>query len=146
MAILTGEYRHQIDEKNRIRIPAKLKEVLGANPMIAKGSNGCLIVMSKERAESLMEKIFNADDLSDNPNTRAMRMMLSSADFPEEDKQGRIQIKSTLLAKTKIKKNLVTIGLYDRVEIWSEEAWEAYLNDEEQPDFDTCLRSLNKNA
>lgn len=51
MDMLTGEYHHQIDEKGRIRIPAKLKEALGVSPMITRGSNGCLFVFSKEQAK-----------------------------------------------------------------------------------------------
>jgi MraZ protein len=146
VAILTGEYRHQIDEKGRIRIPAKLKELLGSSPMIARGSNGCLIVIEKNRAEEILRKSFDTDDFSDNENTRALRIMMSSATFPDEDKQGRFQLPPNLIRDAGIIKNIVTIGAYDRAEIWSEERWEAYLNDSERSDFDTCLRSLKKNG
>ena len=122
MAILTGEYHHQIDEKNRIRIPAKLKEALGTSPMIARGSNGCLFVFDESK-------------------TRALRLMASSAAFPEEDKQGRIQLPPNLIKAAGIEKNVVTIGAYDRVEIWSEERWNAYVADGDMS-FDECLRSL----
>lgn len=140
VAILTGEYHHQIDEKNRIRIPAKLKEALGSSPMIARGSNGCLFVFSKERAEKMFESTFNSDDF-DESKTRALRLMASSAAFPEEDKQGRIQLPASLIKAAGIEKNVVTIGAYDRVEIWSEERWNAYVADGDMS-FDECLRSL----
>ena len=62
MDMLTGEYHHQIDEKGRIRIPAKLKEALGVSPMITRGSNGCLFVFSKEQ---LFERIWGYDYVGD---------------------------------------------------------------------------------
>ena len=65
--MLTGEYHHQIDEKGRIRIPAKLKEALGMSPVITRGSNGCLFVFSKEKAEKMFESSFEVDDLADTP-------------------------------------------------------------------------------
>lgn len=141
--MLTGEYHHQIDEKGRIRIPAKLKEALGMSLVITRGSNGCLFVFSKEKAEKMFESSFEVDDLADTPRTRALRLISSSATVAEEDKQGRILLPPTLIKKAGIVKNIVTIGAYDRVEIWSEERWQAYVDDDNM-DFDECLKSLKK--
>ena len=144
MDMLTGEYHHQIDEKGRIRIPAKLKEALGVSPMITRGSNGCLFVFSKEQAK-MFEGSFDGDDFADTPRTRALRLISSSAVFAEEDKQGRILLPQSLIKKAGIVKNIVTIGAYDRVEIWSEERWAAYVEDDNM-DFDECLKSLKKES
>lgn len=146
MNILTGEFHHQIDEKGRIRIPSKFKEYMGTDPMVIRGPSGCLMLMPKAKGEALLSRIFSGDNLSENNRTRAMRIILSGVDYLEEDKQGRVQINSKLLAKVGIEKNIVTIGANDRAEIWSEEKWEEYLNDESQPDFDECLRSLSENV
>ena len=56
--LLFGKYEHQIDEKNRIRIPAKLKDALGANPVIMKGTSPCLVVYSSERASEVIKAKF----------------------------------------------------------------------------------------
>ena len=143
--MLTGEYHHQIDEKGRIRIPAKLKEALGMSLVITRGSNGCLFVFSKEKAEKMFENSFEGDDLADTPRTRALRLISSSAAVAEEDKQGRILLPPSLIKKAGIVKNIVTIGAYDRVEIWSEERWQAYVDDDNM-DFDECLKSLKKSV
>lgn len=108
--------------------------------MIARGSNGCLFVYSKEKAEKMFATTFDTDDF-DESKTRALRLMASSAAFPEEDKQGRIQLPPSLIKAAGIEKNVVTIGAYDRVEIWSEERWNAYVADGDMS-FDECLRSL----
>ena len=62
---LTGEYHHQIDEKNRIRIPAKLKELLGENPLIMLGTGKCLYVYSQERAQQVIAEKLDTLDLAD---------------------------------------------------------------------------------
>ena len=56
--LLFGKYEHQMDEKKRIRIPAKLKDALGANPVIMKGTSPCLVVYSSERASEVIKAKF----------------------------------------------------------------------------------------
>ena len=70
---------------------------------------------------------------------------VESAKIAEEDKQGRILLPQSLIKKAGIVKNIVTIGAYDRVEIWSEERWAAYVEDDNM-DFDECLKSLKKES
>ena len=142
--MFTGEYHHQIDEKGRIRIPAKLKDALGANPVITRGSDGCLFVFTKEKADEIFYSNFDSNDLTSSARTRAKRYIASSSDVLEEDKQGRVLLSPSLIKLAGITKNIVTIGAYDRVEIWSEERWNAYIGDSET-DFDECLKSLEKN-
>lgn len=129
--MLTGEFHHQIDEKGRLRIPSKLKEELGKDPVMVKGSSGCLFILPKERAEKLFAKCFDDGDFADfvdDERTRALRDLASSYTPVEEDKQGRVQIPASLIKLAGITKNVVTIGAFSRAEIWSEERWEEYRN------------------
>ncbi len=141
--MFTGEYHHQIDEKGRIRIPAKLKDALGETPVITRGSDGCLFVFTKEKADEIFSSNFDGNDLTSSEKTRAKRFIASSAEVLEEDKQGRVLLSPSLIRLAGITKNIVTIGAYDRVEIWSEERWNAYIGDG-NTDFDECLKSLEK--
>lgn len=136
-----GEYRHQIDEKGRIRIPPKLKAQLGENPFITRGSNNCLIVLPEKDAVRIFDEKFRSLDLLDPVNSKSVRLMAASGFKAEEDKAGRILLPQHLIRHAKLSKNVVTIGAYNRVEIWSEENWNAYsdIGDEE---FDECLKTL----
>lgn len=139
-----GEFRHQIDEKGRMRIPAKLKEKLGEHPFITRGSNHCLLVLPEAEAVKLFDKKFGGIDVVDPKNNKAVRIMASGGFPAEEDKQGRILLPAHLLRHAQITKNVVTIGAYNRVEIWSEENWDAY-SDLDSEAFDECLLNLPAN-
>ena len=124
--LLFGKYEHQIDEKNRIRIPAKLKDALGANPVIMKGTSPCLVVYSSERASEVIkakfEKIIDGT-VTDEDEMDLLRDLTSNTQNAEEDKQGRVKIEKDLVEYARLKKEIVTIGVYDKVEIWSAEEW-----------------------
>ena len=132
-----GEYRHQIDEKGRIRIPPKLKAQLGDHPFITRSSarneHKCLIVLPSAEATGIFDAEFGAlSALSD--DSKSVRVMASSGFVAEEDKAGRILLPSRLIAHAGLKKNIVTIGAYNRVEIWDEESWEAYVSGDGESD------------
>ena len=148
-----GEYRHQLDEKCRVRIPAKLKEQLGSHPFIMKGPNECLLVLKQDDANEFLTRQFGNVDMVDPKNNASLRMITSSAFFADEDKQGRILIPNRLLehAGFKVKngemvsRNVVTIGAFNRVEIWCEEVWDKY-SDMDSEEFDKRLaETLNAN-
>ena len=142
---LFGEYSHQLDEKGRIRIPAKLKEALGPAPVIMKGTDGCLFVYSQEQALKVFKDKFDSEkgssNFSDVDKTKAMRLMASKTQQVEEDKQGRILLNPKLIEYAQIKKNIVSIGALDRVEIWSEERWNEYSKVDADA-YDEIIKSL----
>lgn len=135
-----GTYRHQTDEKSRLRMPTKFKEGLGEGFIVAKGTNGCLFAFTQEEFENLYKKLENVS-IFDVEAQKPLRALLSSAFVTEEDKQGRILLPQELRNYAKITKNVVTIGVGGRVEIWSEENFNAY-NTEES--YDTAAASLIK--
>ena len=124
---LSGKYQHQLDDRGRIRIPSKFKDILGKNPFVTLGTQKCLVVYSKENAErTLSEKFKDVDGLMPDPLLDPMRKMFSNGIFADEDKQGRITLQPYQIEYGDFKKNLVCIGLLNRVEIWSEECWDEY--------------------
>ena len=132
-----GSFRHQIDQKNRMRIPAKFKTELGSSFVITKGTSSCLFLLP-EQNNSLLKKIaevpvFNAEA------QKSARVILSSAFVAEEDGQGRVLLPKELLVHAGISKNIVFVGVGERVEIWSEENWDKYNND---TDFDSATQAL----
>ncbi len=120
-------YMHQLDAKNRMRIPAKLREDLGANYSIMIGSGGCLYVYNEEQTKGVRAKLNNVNPFNES-QLKAARYILSNSWDAEEDKQGRILIPENIRAHAKIQKNVVVFNGPNCIEIWAEEVWNEYFN------------------
>lgn len=138
--MLIGTYRHSVDSKKRMRIPSKFKSELGSNCIITKGTGVNLMVFSGEGFNSVYEKLSNIS-IFDDEAQKPVRKFLSSAFEAEEDGQGRILLPKELANYAQITKNLVFVGVGNRVEIWAEEVWDKMQEDEEKTDF-TVLAKL----
>jgi MraZ protein len=122
-----GEYDYQLDQKNRLRLPVKLKEELGNTPVMTCGSDGCLYILPKTEAENILNKII-AEAEKDPEAKKALRFYTKYAFQIEEDTQGRYIIPSRLKDYAKINKNVIYIGRGNIVELWSQENWNSYEN------------------
>lgn len=136
-----GEYNHSLDTKNRIIIPAKFREELGKNFVLTKGLDGCLYVYPKSQWEVLQK---NLETLPlTNKNARAfVRFFFSGAHELELDKQGRTLIPQNLLEYGQIQKEIVSIGVSNRIEIWSKDKWEEYNNS--NIDYDSIAEQMSE--
>ena len=134
-----GSFRHQIDQKNRMRVPAKFKAEIGSNFVITKGTSSCLFLLP-EQNNGLLTKIAQVP-VFDLEAQKSVRAILSSAFVAEEDGQGRVLVPKELLAHANITKNIVFVGVGERVEIWAEEKWDKYNND---IDFDSATQALKQ--
>ena len=122
-----GEYHHNIDDKARIVLPSKFREELGDTFVVTRGLEGCLFVYSKEEWINIVSKLrelpFTKKD------ARAfLRFFLSGAVECQTDKQGRVALPTPLVNYANIKQECVVIGVNDRLEIWSEDAFNDYFN------------------
>ena len=106
-----------------------MKDALGTTPIIMKGNGPYLVIYSQERASEVIRNRFasliDEGGDEDNPDMDKLRDITSNAQNAEEDKQGRVKLDGTLVSYAGLKKNVVTIGMVDRAEIWSAEAWES---------------------
>lgn len=138
-----GEFKHQTDEKFRLRVPAKLRKELGKNYIITKGTNGCLFIFSEATFKAkLVDKLQDASLF--NPKIqKPIRFLMSSAFEVEEDKQNRFLTPKALREFAGIKKNVVFVGVGTHLELWSEKNWKKYLEDESK-DFDKVLGGLSE--
>jgi len=142
--VLFGEYHHQIDEKGRIRIPARLKAALGEDFKVTKGTSGCIFLFKELPAK------FGEVPLSDLDAQRSLRLFYSSVNELEQDNQGRYLMPRNLREFANIKKDIVFIGVGNRAEVWAREEYEKYLNgihdvnSVKLPDFDKAIAGLQK--
>ena len=122
-----GQYNHTIDDKGRIIIPSKIRNDLGNNFIVTRGLDGCLFIYSNTEWENIINKYKNLPDTKEKRNF--LRVFLSGASICEYDKQGRINIAQPLMTYAGLEKECVIIGVNDRIEIWSKEKWDAFMND-----------------
>ena len=115
-------YAHQLDAKNRMRIPAKLREELGSNYSITVGTGGCLYVYTAEQMKEVKATLTNINAFRDK-QLKAARFILYYTWEAEEDKQGRILLPENLRKYAKIEKNVIVFKGPNCIEIWSEEVW-----------------------
>ncbi len=122
-----GEYHHTIDEKGRIIIPSKFREELGEKFIITRGIENCLFVYSISSWEKITTELerlpFTKKDAR-----QFVRFFLSGATTAEFDKQGRVNITSPLIAYANLQKDCVVIGTGNRLEIWSQQDWDAFFD------------------
>jgi len=120
-----GEYSHNLDEKGRLAIPAKFRNLLKSGAVVTKGLDNCLFLYPKKQWEVEAKK-FAAVPVNQ-ANARAFaRHMLAGAMDVEFDNQGRITLPEYLRKFAGMKKETIIAGLYDKLEIWDKEAWDAY--------------------
>jgi|SRR3989344_2633785 len=120
-----GEYQHTIDEKGRVALPVKFRKQLGRIAVVTKGLDNCLFLYTQEEWKKLADKL--AVLPISKANSRAFsRLMLAGAMDVEIDGQGRIMLPEYLRQFSKMKKNVIIAGLYNRLEIWDMEAWNVY--------------------
>lgn len=123
--MLIGEYKHSLDPKKRVAIPAKFRKEIGEKAVVTKGQDQCLFVYPMNEWEKVAEKL---SGLPTGPaDTRNfVRLSFSGANDVEIDALGRILIPDNLKEFAGLKEKVVIVGVYKRLEIWNEENWKNY--------------------
>lgn len=123
--MLIGEYKHTIDDKKRLAIPAKLRKEIGKGSVLTRGLDNSLALYSAKEWQKMVEKLKQLP--SGKSDARGFnRLILAGAAAAELDSLGRILVPDYLKEYASLKKNAVIVGVYDRLEIWDEEKWENY--------------------
>ncbi|MFC1645364.1 division/cell wall cluster transcriptional repressor MraZ [Patescibacteria group bacterium] len=120
-----GEYQHSIDSKRRMAMPSKFRGELGEKVVVTRGLDKCLFVYPMKNWEELAEKLGNLP-MGEASTRSFVRLMLSGAVDTEIDKQGRILIPDYLKDYAGLDKNVIVAGLFNRLEIWSDDSWDKY--------------------
>ncbi len=115
-----GEYKHTIDSKGRIFLPAKLRDELGERFWVCKGMGKCLQIFTRQGWEHYCARL----DALEHAKARYIKLyFFSGANETVLDSQGRIVISSVHRSFAELEKNVVVLGNRDHLEIWSEELW-----------------------
>ncbi len=140
MARLCGTYKHTIDKKNRMFLPAKIRASIGDSFMAAKSlSAQCIALYPIEvwnDFEAALEKLpkITGDSIR--------RKVFPAMEELTPDEKGRVLLPSELCVFAGLEKNIVVIGVDNHAEIWSEEAYAAELEKQDSPDLLAQIAAL----
>ena len=117
-----GTYRHAVDAKGRLAIPARLRERLPEGSVISKGAEGCLRIYppeewTREQGEQRLTSLSPAEA------RRLARMMFGAAREGEFDAQGRIVLSADHRSYAGIGSTAWVVGVNNVIEIWNDEDW-----------------------
>ncbi|HTP03830.1 MAG TPA: division/cell wall cluster transcriptional repressor MraZ [Nitrospirota bacterium] len=123
-----GSFEHSVDSKGRVSVPSKFRDIIAdrydGRLVMAMDFDRCLTVYPLEEWEKLEEKIKTLPMMQKEVKD-FMRFFFSSATECELDKQGRILIPPIHRERAGITKNVMLVGIINKIEIWDAEAWEA---------------------
>ncbi len=124
--MFTGRFEYGIDDKSRISVPAKFREILSSNydlRLFLANLDGCIAAYPYQEWLGIQEKLSKREAIR--KEARAfIRYYYSSATECPLDKLGRILVPQTLKNSAHIKKNVVIVGMDKKIEIWAREKWE----------------------
>lgn len=143
MAGFKGSFKHNIDQKGRINIPAKFRKAPGTNEsyVITRGLNNCLYIYPADEWDKVEEKLRS---LSQNdPNALYyLRATLSNAADVQVDRQGRINLPPNLIKLAELSKEVLINGALDKMEIWAPEVFEKYLEENQESYEEVARKTL----
>lgn len=125
--MLIGEYRHVIDNKNRLSLPAKFRRETGKKVVITSGLDSCLFIFTVKSWEEITKRLSSPDSSMLSADARSFnRYLLGGAVEIDVDALGRMLIPDYLVSRAKLGRNVVIVGVRERAEIWDEKRWDAY--------------------
>lgn len=123
--MLIGEFKHTLDDKNRVSLPSKFRKEVGKKIIVTHGLDNCLFLYTLKDWEKIAEQ-FSSLSVGQSETRAFNRYMLGSASEVLVDSAGRILIPENLKEVVGLKNKVVFAGLYNRIEIWQEEEWDKY--------------------
>ena len=142
-----GQFQHNLDDKGRLMIPARFRELLAAGAFITQGFDKCLMVMTDVYFKQVYDRI-SAMNLAD-PMARLLRRLILSNAYPvEADKVGRILVPQNLRQVIMLESEAIVAGQGEYFEVWTPAAWNeqmAQLQDLETNDQRFAMLDLSRN-
>ncbi len=140
-----GSAKAKLDEKNRVRLPSKYDEIRTLNPVIMRGPQNCLYIMSADQMEKMFSLMNIANvPISDFSAQKLLRLFSSGTEEFELDGQHRFILNADMKSYAKIDKNVVIVGMQNRLEVWSEELFEQFVVTSDEIDKAIIAQCENK--
>lgn len=124
--MLIGEYTHTIDDKGRVSLPSKFRSLMGKRIVVTQGLDKCLFVFTPSEWEKIANKLSENSSMLSHDMRSFTRYMFGGASEVEVDSIGRILVPDFLRERVGLEKEVVLIGVQNRVEIWNQKLWNEY--------------------
>ncbi len=123
--MFTGEYRHTVDDKGRIAVPAKFRAQLAEGAFVSRWLDQCLAIHTREGWDALAERVAGLP-VTDQGARVFQRFIFGGAVEAELDRQGRVLVPAFLRDAAELGGEAVVIGSRDHIEIWAPARWDDY--------------------
>lgn len=140
--MLIGEYRHTVDDKRRVSLPAAFREEIDEQVVITRGLDSCLFLYPKREWEEIAQQLKELS-IGQSDSRGFNRFILSGAQEISIDSSGRILIPEYLQEFAEIENDVVLAGVNNRIEIWDEAQWDTY-RDRIEDDADELAEKLGE--
>lgn len=125
MTDLLGTHGYQLDPKGRLSLPARFREAFADGAWLTIGQDGCLFVFPRAEWDRRADEVA-ASPLSDADGRAYARLFFGASDEARVDGQGRLTIPGRLRDAAGIARDVVVLGVRDRMEIWDRGTYERY--------------------
>ena len=123
--MFTGEYRHTVDAKGRVAVPARFRTQLAGGAFVTRWIDACLAIFPREAWDALATKVAGLP-VTDASGRTFSRFIFSGAFEVEPDRQGRVLVPANLREWADLGGDAVVVGSRDHVELWAPARWEEY--------------------
>lgn len=146
--MFTGEYHHAIDDKNRLAIPAQIRDKIdtdkeGKGFFISRGLDECLFMYTPNEWHNFESRILKLSETNAKARTFQRLFFSKAQEIPDYDPQGRIVVPQYLKDIARLRKNVVIVGVSNRIEIWDEKIWNNFESKHEK-EFEKIAEDLFK--
>jgi MraZ protein len=131
--VFTGEYRHAVDVKGRIAVPARFRAQLDGGAVVARWLDTCLAIFPMAAWEELSAKVGSLP-MTDSNARLLQRQLFAGAFETELDRQGRVLVPQGLRTFAGLADEAMVLGSRDHAEIWAPARWETYSESLDDPD------------
>jgi MraZ protein len=142
--MLLGEYEHTVDDKGRITLPAKFRDLFKSGIVITRGMDRCLYAYTPDEWQKLVQSQLASLNPLDRDSRKLQRFFFSGAAETTPDKQGRVLLPPGPAQRAQLARDVVIAGVYDHLEIWDRSAWQAQMTEIEENAEDAAERLASK--
>ncbi len=125
-----GQYEHSIDDKGRMTVPSRYRDLLAGGAFITQGFDNNLMVLTVDSFQKLSDQV-NAQSITDPLARKLKRLIFSNADRVDIDKSGRILIPAFLRQIVQLNGSAVVVGMGPYFEIWAPKPWEQHTQEDQ---------------
>ncbi len=130
MSYFSGEYEATLDAKGRLVLPTKLKSALpsetGGNVVLMRGFEPCLVLYPHSEWKKIFEKVASLNEFNEEYRNFQRNFLRGNTEL-ELDSNGRFIVPKSMMKHASIEKDVILVGIGNRIELWNPESYEAFL-------------------